>query len=102
MIDLTARHGTIVLSVHNHKNIFDKIPRVEANDSESFYNPFLFDSLNWSYKEPATGDTYYCIAPHIDLIIDTFLPHFKHFNRLTYPRVSSKELLVFRGKDGFR
>lgn len=102
MIDLTARHGTIVITIHNHKKIFDKIPRAEKNGSENFYGPFLFDSLNWSYKEPVTGDTYYCIAPHKDLIVDTFLPHFKHFDKVSYPRVSSKELLVFRDKNGFR
>ena len=102
MVDLTARHGTIIISLHNHWQIFDKIPRATKNDSSNLTGPFLFDSFNWSYKEPSTGNIYYCISPHKDLIIDTFAPSFKKYNLVSYPRFSSKELLVFRGKNAVR
>lgn len=102
MVDLTARHGTIIISLHNHWQIFDKIPRAAKNDSSNLSGPFLFDSFNWSYEEPSTGNIYYCISPHKDLIIDTFAPSFKKYDLVSYPRFSSKELLMFRGKNAVR
>ena len=98
MIDLTARHGTIVLSVHNHWKLFNEKPRLSM-DVES---QFTFDAIHWSYTEPSTNDKYRCISPHKDLILDTFVPYFKEYNISEYPRVSAKELFVFRNRNATR
>lgn len=95
MVDLTAKDGTIIISIHNHWKLFDEIPRF-TTDVDSQFN---FDALQWSYVEPSTGDVYKCISPHKDLIIETFAPYFEHYTVTEYPRVSAKELLIFRGKN---
>jgi len=98
MIDLTARHGTIVLSVHNHWKLFNDKPRLSVDVN----GEFTFDAIHWSYTEPSTGDRYKCISPHKDLILDTFAPYFKEYTKVEYPRISAKELFVFRDRNATR
>jgi len=98
MIDLTARHGTIVLSVHNHWKLFNDKPRLSIDVNSEF----TFDAIHWSYTEPSTGDKYKCISPHKDLILETFEPYFKEYTKVEYPRVSAKELFVFRDRNATR
>ena len=94
MINITSKDGTIILSVHNHWKLFNNNPRLSIDvDSE-----FTFDAIQWSYKEPSTGDTYKCISPHKDLILDIFAPYFKQYSLTEYPRVSAKELFVFNNR----
>lgn len=108
MIDLTARHGTIVLSFHMgqtpagmHQNwkLFDEIPR---STKQPMGGSFNFDALQWSYVEPITGDRYNCISPHKDLILETFTPHFKNYHLVDYPEFAGKELLVLEDKNATR
>ena len=95
MIDLTAKHGSIILSYHNNWKLFDKIP---MSSPEPMGGQFSFDALQWSYVEPSTGDKYRCISPHKNLIIGLFGSQFKRYKVVDYPTFAGKELLVLEGK----
>lgn len=95
MIDLTADNGSIVLSYHNNWKLFDKIP---MSNPEPMGGHFNFDALQWSYVEPSTGDKYYCISPHKNLILGIFGSYFKRYKVVDYPAFAGKELLVLEGK----
>lgn len=94
MIDLTSEDGTIIISVHNHWKLFNRIPRLTTDVGSEF----RVDALQWSYVEPSTNDVYTCISPHKDLIVETFRPHFEEYDLIEYPRISAKELLILKGK----
>lgn len=97
MADITDKGGSLVLSVHNNWRIFDKIPRLT---NEPMGGVFSFDSIQWSYKEPSTGDVYECISPHKTLIEETLSPFFKKLTWKDYPQFAGKELLILEDRHG--
>lgn len=97
MANLTATGGSLVLSVHNNWKLFDKIPMLTE---EPMGGTFNFTSIQWSYKEPSTGDVYECISPHKTLIQETLSPFFKKLTWKDYPKFAGKELLILEDKYG--
>ena len=95
MIHVTKEGGSIVLSYHDNWGLFESIPRVSPEPMGGFFN---FDAIQWSYKEPSTGDVYKCISPHKDLIIDTFKEYFTNIRREKYSVQAGKELLILEGR----
>ena len=102
MAEMVEIGGSMVLSVHNHGQLYDNIPWMMP---EPMDGNFQFDGIVWSYCEPSRPDLRYrCISPHKELIRLNLKKRFAGVKMVKYPIVvegmeyPGRELFIFEDK----